>query len=136
MPSRCTHPACGIYGSLSGYALKDLSNGAQKQSWPMLKPIQPGKTILLFYKEFEADKFFKYDRYLKRILRPIYHRLHRRQKKSGFSVSFDLMCRALEKAGYDVRINDYRSAQNNPDYPVGLIGFPVLLDSWKLQNPA
>src|SRR5262249_11344412 len=93
------------------------------------------KTVLLFYKENEADKFFKYDRYLKRILRPIYHQLHHHQKKSGFAVSFDLMRRGLIKAGYDVRVNDYRTAQNNPSYPVGAVGFPVLLSGWKLSNP-
>lgn len=72
------------------------------------------KTVLLFYKEQEADTFFKYDRYLKRILRPFYRHLHRRQKKTGFAVSFDLMRRGLVKAGYDVRINDYRTAKKIP----------------------
>jgi hypothetical protein len=98
--------------------------------------VKPGNSLLLFYKEYEADKFVKYDRYLKRVLRPVYNLLHHRQKKTGFAVSFDLMCRALGRAGYDVRVNDYRRARANPSYPVGLVGFPILLDGWQLSNPA
>ncbi|HUY67851.1 MAG TPA: hypothetical protein VMV79_00940 [Alphaproteobacteria bacterium] len=94
------------------------------------------KTALLFYKEYERDSYFQGDRYLKRILRPLYHRAHSRQKKSGFAVSFDLMRRALTKAGCDVRVNDHRAARRHPDYPVGLVGFPCLLDHWQLPNPA
>ncbi|MDP9126703.1 MAG: hypothetical protein M3N08_00385 [Pseudomonadota bacterium] len=100
------------------------------------KKLLDKKTVLLFYKEVEKDKFFKYDRYLKRILRPLYHLTHKRQKKSGFAVSFELMRRALELSGYDVRVNDYAAARRNPDYPVGLVGFPVVLENWKLPNPA
>ena len=92
------------------------------------------KIILLFYKEYEADKFFKYDRYLKRILRPLYQMTHKRQKKSGFAVSFDLMQQALLKSGYKVRINDYRTARNNPSYPVGIVGFPIILENWTLPS--
>jgi hypothetical protein len=61
------------------------------------------KVILLFYKEFEKDKFFKYDRYLKRVMRPIYDLTHHRQKKTGFAVSFERLRRALEKVGWHVR---------------------------------
>ena len=44
------------------------------------------KIILLFYKEVERDKYFKHDRYLKRIVRPFYELTHHRQKKTGFAV--------------------------------------------------
>ena len=92
--------------------------------------------ILLFYREFEQDKFFKYDRYLKRIFRPLYSLTHHRQKKTGFAISFELMVRALKGQGWTVRINDHAYAKCNPAYPVGLVGFPVLLDDWNLPNPA
>jgi hypothetical protein len=94
------------------------------------------KTVLLFYKEYEADKFIKYDRYLKRIVRPFYNALHHRQKKTGFAVSFELMRRALTDAGYHVVVNHYPTARTNPAYSVGLVGFPLLLDNWTLPNPA
>jgi len=101
-----------------------------------LQKLLDQKTVLLFFQEYEADKFVKYDRYIKRILRPLYHKLHRRQKKSGFAVWLDLLRRALLKSGYDVRINDYRTAKRNPEYPVGAVGYPTLLENWKLPNPA
>jgi hypothetical protein len=92
--------------------------------------------ILLFYKEFEKDKYFKYDRYLKRIVRPIYDLTHTRQKKTGFGVSFELLRRALVKQGWVVRVNDHSLARKYPEYPVGLVGFPAVLDGWDLANPA
>jgi hypothetical protein len=94
------------------------------------------KVILLFYQTFERDKYFRFDRYLKRIVKPLYNLTHHRQKKSGFDVSFQLMTRALKKAGWDVRINDRASARKHPQYPVGLVGFPSVLEGWNLPNPA
>lgn len=93
-------------------------------------------TVLLFYRDFERDSFFHNDRYVKRILRPIYHALSRRQKVSGFLVWYRLLAQALRGAGYKVLENDYRFARRNPEYPVGLVGYPSLLDGWNLQNPA
>jgi hypothetical protein len=100
------------------------------------KVVAERKLILLFYKEFEKDKFIRYDRYFKRVVRPIYNLTHSRQKKTGFGVSFELLKRALEKQGWLVRVNDYALAREHPEYPVGLIGFPAILDGWDLPNPA
>jgi len=100
------------------------------------RAIADRKLILLFYKEFEKDKFFKYDRYLKRVVRPVYDLTHTRQKKTGFGVSFELLKQALEKRGWLVRINDLALARKHPEYPVGLVGFPTILDGWNLPNPA
>ena len=113
---------------------------AVRTSWASLpreeQELAKRKLVLLFYKEFEQDKFLKHDRYLKRLVRPIYNLTHHRQKKTGFAVSFELLRRALQKSGYDVRVNDYALARRHPHYPVGLVGFPVLLDGWNLPNPA
>jgi hypothetical protein len=103
---------------------------------PMREKMRSRQVLLLFYKEHESDKYFKYDRYLKRVVRPLYEMLHHRQKKTGFRVSFELMRRALERSGWTVRINDYALARKHPEYPVGLVGFPVLLEGWDLPNPA
>lgn len=51
-------------------------------------------------------------------------------------MSFELMVRALRNQGWTVRINDRAYARRNPTYPVGLVGFPLLLDGWDLPNPA
>jgi hypothetical protein len=71
--------------------------------------------ILLFYQEFERDKFIKYDRYLKRVFRPLYNLMHHRQKMTGFAVSFELMVRALRKQGFTVRINPRTFIVRSPD---------------------
>lgn len=92
--------------------------------------------VLLFYQEYEADTFLPYDRYLKRALRPAYRLLHRRQKHSGFFVSFQLLLKALRQHGAEVRVNDYRLARRWPAHPVGIVGYPVLLEGWRLPNPA
>lgn len=92
--------------------------------------------ILLFFKNVEADKFIPGDRYLKRVLRPAWNLLHHRQKKTGFQVSFEMLADALRANGYTVRVNDYAAARRNPGHPVGLVGFPVILDGWDLPNPA
>jgi hypothetical protein len=103
---------------------------------PRSEAIADRKAILLFYREFEQDKFFKHDRYLKRIVRPVYNLMHHRQKKTGFAVSFDLLVRALLKFGWIVCINDRATAKRNPNYPIGLVGFPSILEDWDLPNPA
>ena len=93
-------------------------------------------TVLLFFKQYEQDTYVRHDRYLKRVLRPVYNRMHSRQKKTGFAVSFELLQRALRLAGYNVRVNDYAFARRRPTHPVGLVGFPHLLEDWDLPNPA
>lgn len=92
--------------------------------------------ILLFFKNVEADRFLPGDRYLKRIVRPAWELLHHNQKKSGFQVSFEMLEAALRKAGYTVHVNRYDLARRNPNHPVGVVGFPLILDNWTLPNPA
>jgi hypothetical protein len=94
------------------------------------------KIVFLFYRTFERDKYFSYDRYLQRLVRPLYNLTHHRQKQTGFDVSFNLLKRALVKAGWIVRINDRALARKHPKYPVGLVGYPIVLDGWDLPNPA
>jgi len=95
-----------------------------------------GNHVLLFYKHYEVDRFVPGDRYLKRIVRPLYNRFHSGPKVNGFGVNFEMLCRGLTEAGYIVHRNDYALARDNPDYPVGLVGGPALIDSWRLPNPA
>lgn len=94
------------------------------------------KTVLLFYQDYERDRYLRYDRYLQRLLRPIYRHLTHKQKVTGFYVWYRLLVKALERSGMDVRVNDYHLARANPDHPVGLLGYPEVLDQWSLPNPA
>lgn len=95
-----------------------------------------GRDILLFYKDFERDSWFKNDRYIKRVVRPIYNIVRKGAKVSGFFMWYQLLTTALRKSGYRVHLNDYNLARRNPDFPVGLVGYPHLLDDWALPNPA
>jgi hypothetical protein len=98
--------------------------------------IDKDKVILLFFKKFERDSFFKNDRYIKRLIRPITSKFMKKQVISGFEVWNNLLIKALKSAGYSVYLNNYSLARRNPHYPVGLVGYPHLLDDWNLPNPA
>jgi hypothetical protein len=41
--------------------------------------IASNKVILLFYRAFERDKYVRHDRYLQRLVRPLYNLTHHRQ---------------------------------------------------------
>jgi len=92
--------------------------------------------VLLFYQAFESDTFFRNDRYLKRIIRPIYNRINHTQKITGFDMWYRLLVKALRTQGYRVLLNDYSWAKKHPSYPIGILGYPQILDDWELPNPA
>lgn len=94
------------------------------------------KTVLLFYKDYESDSFVPYDRYLKRVVKPILYKFNHKPRVTGFLVWCQLLIKALEQQGYTVHLNNYRLAKANPDYPVGVLGYPAVLDNWTLPNPA
>lgn len=93
-------------------------------------------TVLLFYKEYERDTFFRNDRYLKRAIRPLYNKIRPDQAVSGFYVWYLNLVQALRQEGYQVITNNYALARKYPNHPVGLVGYPILLDHWDLPNPA
>lgn len=55
---------------------------------------------------------------------------------TGFYAWYVRMAIALRSVGWVVRENDYEEAQKNPQYPVGIVGTPPLLERWRLPNPA
>ena len=101
-----------------------------------MSALRPGTTVLLFFRDFERDRFVKYDRYAQRLARPLYRRLAGKPRVSGFFMWYQLLTAALVDSGFDVRHNDYRLARQHPSYPVGLVGYPELLHGWSLPNPA
>jgi glycosyltransferase involved in cell wall biosynthesis len=54
---------------------------------------------------------------------------------SGFYAWYTRLVQALKSLGYNVYENDYDLASANPEYPVGLVGTPSLLENWELPNP-
>jgi len=66
----------------------------------------------------------------------VYHALRGAPPVTGFYVAFMSLKCALEDAGYEVRVNDFALARKNPGYPIGITGYPHILDGWSLPNPA
>lgn len=82
--------------------------------------LENGKDVLLFY---EKHKWDYVETYSKRTI-------------SGFYSWYMLLVRALKENGYRVHENNYNLALANPVYPIGLVGTPVCIPNWSLQNPA
>lgn len=97
----------------------------------------PDRDVLLFFEDHDRDTFFKKDRRIRRVLRRTYHRFRSgRPKVTGFEVWFLLLKQALEQVGRRVLVNEFGVARDNPQAPVGMCGYPQILDDWWLPNPA
>ena len=94
------------------------------------------RPILLFYADWDASGPPSTRVRTHRAARRLAKRLARRPTVTGFEVWTRLLVQALRGQGRTVRVNDYRTARRNPAYPVGLTGYPQLLDWWDLPNPA
>lgn len=95
-----------------------------------------GDVVLLFYKEYAVDRWVPGDRHLTRALRPAYNLVRRDQVVSGFYVWFSNLVKGLEMLGVRVETNNRSLAVRYPRQPVGLVGYPIILDGWNLPNPA
>lgn len=86
----------------------------------------------LFYEEPANDRWFKYDRHLRAVIR----RIVRGKPKAGgqMMVALELM-KGLDKLGIPYRFNDYRYARKHPNELIGLIGKPHLLKEKQFKNP-
>ena len=71
----------------------------------------------------------------RRIARFLYRNVRGRQVRTGFYTAFLSLVHCLRKAGCDVRVNDFAAAAARPDYPIGLAGYPSVLDRVRLPNP-
>ncbi|MEZ4979818.1 MAG: hypothetical protein R2772_11055 [Chitinophagales bacterium] len=82
--------------------------------------LERGRDILLFY---EKHKWDYVERYSKRSV-------------SGFYSWYLRLCKCLRESGYQVHENNYSLAEENPNYPIGIVGTPKCIPGWKLKNPA
>lgn len=91
------------------------------------------KQILnIFYEEPDPDRWFPYDRFIRKIIR----RLVRGKQRPGgvMMVALELM-KGLDYLGIPYRFNDYRYAKKHPNELIGVIGKPHILQEKKFKNP-
>ncbi len=94
------------------------------------------RVALLFFGDVERDRWVRGDHAPRRFARQVLHALTHRQRTSGFGVAFAALCKALSRSGFRVVVNDAALARANPHYPVGVAGYPHILERWSLPNPA
>lgn len=99
-----------------------------------------GPLVLLFYDGFERKALPGFVGRLysdsREAARKLYRTAKGLQSDTGFYVAFKLMVDSLRRAGCDVRINDFALAAAHPTYPIGIAGYPSVLDKVQLPNPA
>jgi glycosyltransferase involved in cell wall biosynthesis len=137
-PGRAARELGRLVATRGGAAASRLAQNLVRRG-PHGAPIaaaDAGRTVLLFFEDVEHDRFVKGDRHLRRAARRLYHATTSGQRVSGFEIAFQLLVTALERAGCRVVINNERLARRHPTHPVGICGYPHVLDRWALPNPA
>ena len=98
-----------------------------------------GPLVLLFYDGFEmkAEKGLSGALYSgsRRTARYLYRTLTRKQVWTGFYTAFKSLRLCLTQYGCDVRVNDHALAETNSNYPIGLAGYPTVLEKVRSNNP-
>jgi len=96
---------------------------------PQSEPIKP---LNLFYEEPDPDRWFKYDRYLRRVIRRI---VRGKQRPGGvMTIAINLM-KGLDEIGMTYRFNDYQYIKKHPEEMACIIGKPHLLFERTWANP-
>ena len=96
-------------------------------------------TVLLFYDGYELRlrpgiAGSTYAR-LHGLARYLYRSVRRQQVWTGFYTAFRLLAESLRRYGCTVRINAFRLAARNPAVPIGVAGYPSVLQAADLPNP-
>jgi hypothetical protein len=86
----------------------------------------------LFYEEPENDRWLKYDRYPRRIVRRIYRG---KPVPSGQFLVFYNLIAGLKKLNISYRLNDYRYCKAHPAEIACVIGRDQVLDKTDWKNP-
>lgn len=90
------------------------------------------KPLNIFYSEPDPDRWFKYDRYPRKLIRFL---IRGRQRPGGvMMVALNLM-RGLDKISVPYRFNDYDFIKKNPTEIACIIGKPHLLKEKAWPNP-
>lgn len=105
------------------------------------RPIAHEKSdlVLIFYDGYErkarASLGPRLYHQLRGALRARWRRMRGKQVDTGFYVAFLALVDGLRQLGCDVRINDFAAARVRPRHPIGLAGYPTVLDQVALPNP-
>lgn len=86
----------------------------------------------LFYEEPDHDRWFKYDRYLRKIIRRI---VRGPEKIGGVKLVALALMKGLDRLNIPYRFNDYNYAKKNPTELIGVIGKPHLIFERRFNNP-
>jgi hypothetical protein len=88
--------------------------------------------INIFYEEPDPDRWFKYDRYLRKIIR----RLVRGKTRPGgvMMIALELM-KGLDILKIPYRFNDYKYTKKHPNELICIIGKPHLVFERRFKNP-
>ncbi len=91
----------------------------------------PSNLILLFYDGFElqaeSELLPQMKAFARRHVRWAWRTIRRMQVKTGYYTAFLNLCLALRRAGMDVRVNDFATARQLPEHPIGVCGYPTVL---------
>jgi len=86
----------------------------------------------LFYSEPDPDRWFKFDRYPRRLIRRI---VRGKQKPGGVMMIVLNLIKGLDKLGIPYSLNDYKYIKKHPDEIACIIGKPHVLFERKWVNP-
>lgn len=86
----------------------------------------------LFYEEPDDDRWVRYDRYPRRIVRRL---LRGRPTPGGHARVFLNLCAGLDRLGISYRINDYNYIARHPSELACIVGKPFVLDKFAWKNP-
>jgi len=88
--------------------------------------------INIFYEEPSIDRWFKYDRYPRKVIRRI---IRGKDRPGGvMMIALGLMS-GLDKLNIPYRFNDYKYLRNNPNALACVVGKPHVLKKIPLSNP-
>ncbi|MDO3627490.1 hypothetical protein [Mucilaginibacter sp. BT774] len=86
----------------------------------------------LFYLEPDPDRWFKYDRYPRKLIRRI---LRGKERPGGVAMVAINLMKGLDLLGVPYRLNDFKYIRNHPEEIACIIGKPHVLFNHEWRNP-
>ncbi|MDQ1141880.1 MAG: glycosyltransferase family 1 protein [Flavobacterium sp.] len=90
------------------------------------------RVLNIFYEEPATDRWFKYDRYPRKMVRQL---IRGKDKPGGVMMVALQLMKGLDKLGIPYRFNDYKHIKKHPEEIACIIGKPNVLFDRKWANP-